>query len=80
MPPRKLSDDPRTIIVSTYLRDQFWHMRRRLGMDDMACCVCEDALDCRKCFCLTTCGHTLCVSCLYQLPAPVRCPLCRYSP
>jgi len=73
----EISENPRTLVVSDYLRDQLWDLHARLGSKLPHCCVCEDEAHCQKCTMVTVCGHVMCVQCLYRLKK-VKCPICRY--
>ena len=73
----EIRENPRGLIVSDYLRDEMWDLHTRLGSKMANCCVCDDEAHCRKCTCLTICGHMICVACLYKL-RKVECPVCRF--
>ena len=73
----ELTENPRSLIVCDFLRDQVWDLHSRLGSKMASCSVCEDEAHCKKCTCLTICGHVICVTCLYRL-RKIECPVCRF--
>jgi hypothetical protein len=72
-----IPENPRSLIVQEYLRDHIFDLTNRLGAKIDVCSVCEEESHCKKCTCITICGHILCVTCLYKL-RKVECPVCRF--
>lgn len=73
----EVTQNPRSLIVTDFLRDKLWDLHARCGGTMENCSVCEDEPHCKKCTMVTQCGHVICVTCLYRLKK-IQCPVCRF--
>lgn len=81
MPPRRRHTPPEIVVLSDklasrHLTNQFFEMKKTLGHQEN-CSIClESLMDCKHCFTLLTCGHSLHLRCWVDMPQDV-CPICK---
>ena len=65
------------VIVTDFLKREFWRLKQLAKEELGECPVCQDELSCAKCTLLQSCGHCICATCWMRLAEP-RCPVCRH--
>ena len=65
------------LAVSRHLSSTHFDLLNAAGMDEV-CSIClESVMNCRRCYCLLSCGHSLHAGCFLQLKDASVCPVCR---
>jgi hypothetical protein len=65
---------PPNRMVSDFLKNNYWDMLKAQNKS-VECAICLEQIDCKKCFCILSCGHFYDIGCIIKCKG--KCPTCR---